>query len=170
MAIIEGLVLLERSEEARAMDSTEKIKMPTHNRFHRKVWASNDDFAGYLAKWLVIQSPYAVPDRLSICIEKFHALIGLKYNFDNLDLCEFDLLILTEEVEKILWDIPEIAALNERKNGRQGNGFEDRHHDRNSPDDSFIDIGAVASNITCEFADRADAEAYLDLNEEKKNG
>lgn len=48
----------------------------THDRFNRKAWAFKHDFNGALAKWLVKQSPYVVPDGLSICIEKFDKIIA----------------------------------------------------------------------------------------------
>ncbi len=53
-------------------------------------------------------------------------------------------------------------ALNERKNGREGLGFSSRYSKVPDPDDDFIDIMAVAQNVTCEFADQEDARCWLD--------
>lgn len=136
--------------------------MKKHERFHRKVWAFKSDFAGSLAKWLVKQSPYVVPDNLSICITKFHDKLDELADFNTLEMAEIELSTLTEKVDVILQSIPEIMALNERKNGREGMGFSSRYSKKTEPDDDFICIAAVAQNITCCFAERADAEAWLD--------
>ena len=134
----------------------------THERFHRTVWASRDDFTGALAKWLVKLSPYTVPENLSICVEKFNDHLDSFASFDSNGTAEIDLKSLTHTVNPILESIPEIMALNERKNGRDGMGFSDRYSGRPEADDDFIDIMALAQNITCEFAARADAECWLD--------
>ena len=54
----------------------------THDRFKRSVWAFKANFTGALAKWLVRQSPYVVPDNLSVCIEKFHAQLDSIAEFE----------------------------------------------------------------------------------------
>ena len=137
-----------------------------HERFHRKVWAFEHDFTGALAKWLVKQSPYVVPDRLSICIQKFHDKLHKIATFDNNEMAEIDLSGLTEKVYPVLRSIPEIRALNERRNGREGCGVSSRYSKKPWPDDDFIDIMAVAQNITCEFADRADTECWLERDKQ----
>lgn len=133
-----------------------------HERFHRKILAFKSDFTGALAMWLVKQSPYTVPDNLSICITKFHKRLDELGKFDTAGMAEINLKTLTENVNKILESIPEIMALNERKNGRDGTGFCSRYSKDPEPDDDFIDIMAVAQNITCEFAEREDAQCWLD--------
>jgi hypothetical protein len=138
----------------------------THDRFNRKVWASKSDFTGALAKWLVRQSPYTVPDNLSICIEKFDKAVDKGYKFDENGIVEIGLLNLTDKTNQILEEIPEIMILNERKNGREGMGFSSRYSKDPEPDDDFIDIMALAQNITCDFADRADAQCWLDKDKE----
>ena len=45
-----------------------------HERFKRMVWVFKEDFTGALAKWLVKQSPYPVPDNLE---KKLLTLISL---------------------------------------------------------------------------------------------
>ena len=135
-----------------------------HERFNRKVWAFKHDFTGALAKWLVKQSPYVVPDNLSLCIEKFAKALDKEYEFDENGMVEIGLLNLTDKIDMILESIPEIMALNERKNGRDGMGFSSRYSKEPEPDDDFIAITAIARNITCEFADSADAQCWLDSN------
>ena len=134
-----------------------------HERFNRTVCAAVSDFTGALAKWLVKQSPYTVPDDLSICIEKFDVEIRKVFEFDGNDIVSVDLGGLTSRVNKILEAIPEIAKLNEPKTGHTNNIFVSRFDaGPENPDDNFIDIMAVAQNITCEFAQREDAEAWMD--------
>ena len=133
-----------------------------HKRFNRKVWISVNHFCGALAKWLVIQSPYVVPENLSECVIKFQARLGELAVFDTIGMAEIELSSLTKKVNAILESIPEITALNIPKSGHDSHVFVDRYSSPINPDDDFIDIMAVAQNITCEFADRADVECYLD--------
>ena len=133
-----------------------------HKRFNRKVWTFKHDFTGSLAKWLIRQSPYTVPDNLAVCVEKFHAKLDELGTFDSHGMLEIELSSLTAKMGSMLESIPEIMELNERKNGREGNGFTSRHAADPEPDDDFICIGAVAQNITCDFAEHVDAEAWLD--------
>ena len=135
-----------------------------HPRFKRKVWAFKADFTSFLAKWLVSLSPYTVPDNLSICIEKFEMQLSNAFTFDANEMVEIDLSTLTNIVNELIENVPEIAALNERKNGREGMGISDRYSAKPDPDDDFIDLMALAQNITCEFADKADAECWLESN------
>ena len=136
--------------------------MVKHNRFYRKVWASKSDFTGALAMWLVKQSPYIVPDNLSVCIIKFYNKLDEIETFDELGMAEVELSTLTSKVDSILESIPEIVQLNERKNKREGIGFSSRYSKKPEPDDDFIDITAVAQDITCCFAEREDAQCWLD--------
>ena len=133
----------------------------THERFNRKVYASKRDFTGSLAKWLVRQSPYVVPDNLSGCIIFFENRLDELATFDTVGMAEISLTGLVPQIEKILEDIPMIMALNEKKK----EGFV---IDTNDPDNDFIDIGAVAQNIGCDLAESADAECWLSRNKDKR--
>ena len=135
-----------------------------HERFDRMEYVFKKDFTGALAKWLVKQSPYVVPDNLETILTTFHERIP--YDFDNNGMACVSLATMTEIINGVLESIPEIMELNERKNGRDGYGFSSRFSKDPEPDDDFIDITAVAQNITCEFAERADAECWLDRNKE----
>jgi len=142
-------------------ENVENINMVAHKRFNRTVWVFKKDFTGALAKWLVKLSPYNVPDNLEKIIREFHNRIP--YKFDKIGMTEVNLLHMTEAIYDALKSMPDVMALNERKNGRDGNGFTSRYHIEPDPDDDFIDIMALAQNITCEFADKADANDYLNL-------
>jgi len=130
-----------------------------HKRFDRTVWAFKCDFTGALAKWLVRQSPYTVPDNLARCIEDFHEKLDQIAVFDTAGMAEINLMTLTEKVDSILHSIPYIMHLNEC---RDGHGFMNLYGTDPNPDEDFIDITAVAQNITCDFADTADAQLWLD--------
>jgi len=142
--------------------------MSKHQRFLRAVFASRDELTGALAKWLVIQSPYVVPDKLAVCLAKFHhSLLELpEFAESDLPFAVLDLRDLAERLDPLLCGIEEIKELSRRKNGRTGPAFtfSDTVTGRTEPDDDFIDICAVAQNIACEFAMREDAEAWLNHN------
>ena len=133
-----------------------------HERFNREVWVFKDDFTGSLAKCLVKQSPYTVPNKLSTCISKFHKKLDSIATFDSAGMARVHLKALTERVNTILETIPEIMELNSPRIERCDTLFPDDSH----PDTGFIDILAVAQNITCDFAERADAECWLDIPNE----
>jgi hypothetical protein len=127
----------------------------THERFDRKVYVSKRDFTSSLAKWLVRQSPYVVPDNLSGCIIFFEGRLDELAAFDNVGFAHIHLNDLRPKLDEILESIPMIMALNEKKNKDIQGITED-------PDSDFIDIGAVAGNIVCDFAEREDAQCWLD--------
>ena len=131
-----------------------------HKRFDRMEWVFKKDFTGALAKCLVKQSPYPVPGNLEKILADFHERIPYDFNEDG--MANVSLATMTETINKVLESMPDVMALNERKNGKEGWGFSSRFSKKPDPDDDFIDIMAVAQNITCEFAERADAECWLD--------
>ena len=133
-----------------------------HERFNRTVWAHVLDFTGAIAKWLIKLSPYVVPDDLVTCVQKFDSEIREAFEFDTADMAHIELVGLTGKVYSVLEKIPEVMALNTPKSGHTSNIFVSRFDTGPSnPDDNFIDIVALAQNITCEFADRADVECWL---------
>ena len=104
-----------------------------HERFNRMVWAFKKDFTGALAKWLVKQSPYSVPDNLAKILADFHDLIP--YDFDENGMAKVSLATMTETINEVLEAMPDVMALNERKNGREGFGFTSRFSKDPEPDD-----------------------------------
>jgi len=137
-------------------------------RFNRTILLSKKDITGALAKWLVIQSPYIVPDNLEKILKEFYNRIP--YKFDKFGTAEVDLFTMTKKIHNVLISIPDVLKLGERKNGRINNYFFNnlfgsREYDQ---DDDFIDILAVAQNITCEFADDLDAENWRMSEEEEE--
>lgn len=135
---------------------------PAHSRFYRTVWTFKHNFTSALAKCLVSLSPYTVPDNLAQCIDEFHARLDEIAAFNSEGMAEVELSTLTPKVYAILESIPCIMALNEPKSGHTHNIFVTRHSQKIDPDNDFIDIMALAQNITCEFATEADSRAHLD--------
>ena len=129
-----------------------------HERFNRKMWVFRKDFTAALAKCLVSQSPYPVPDKLEKILADFHEKVP--YKFDEVGMAEVDFSTMAEKIYKILESMPDVMALSERKNGKHGNTFASRFYQSQDPDDDFIDIMAVARNMSCEFADKADAKSW----------
>jgi len=128
-----------------------------HKRFDRMVWVFRDDFTSALAKCLVSQSPYPVPDNLERILTDFYNRVP--YDFDENGMAKVSLKTMTCCINEVLEKMPDVMALNERKNGNKRIGISCRFSD---PDDDFIDIMAVAQNMTCVFAEREDAQCWLD--------
>lgn len=136
-----------------------------HERFKRKVWAFRKDFTAALAKHLVFQSPYPVPDNLEKILADFHKKVP--YEFDEVGMAEVDLSTMTEKIYEVLESMADVVALNVSKNGRKNNLVISRFSKKPDPDEDFIDILALAQSITCEFADRADADEWLNYQERR---
>lgn len=145
-----------------------------HSRFNREVYLFKKDFTSALAKCLVSQSPYTVPDNLSECIIKFEKQVEDAFAFDSIGMVKISLIGLTSVINTLLENVPEIMELNRPKNGGTKSLFVSAYREETHPDNDFIDIMAVAQNIVVEFAEREDAQAYLDENPElipvKDNG
>ena len=107
-------------------------------RYNRMKWIFKKEFTAVLAKCLVEQSPYPVPDNLEKILTDFHKRIP--YDFDKNEMAKVSLSTMTETIYNVLESMPDVMALND-----------------------FIDIMAVAQNITREFADKADAQCWLNL-------
>jgi len=110
-------------------------------------YLSLKDFTSAITYWIVRQSPYESPE-IQQALNAFTKKIKkrLKYthreHFIKLSYNRVNKLI----TEEYLMSIPEIAILNERKNGKQGMQFVTRFSKTKDPDNDFIDIGALARN------------------------
>ncbi len=143
---------------------TEVLGEPyVHPRFKRKVWAFVDTFTSFMAKNLILLSPYTVPDNLSLCIEKFHNELLKTFVFNKNKMVEINLLGLTNIIYNIIKDIPEFQALEIPK-------MELTSIDANQerlPDQDYISLSCLANTITVDFATREDADCWLAVNEKK---
>jgi len=127
-----------------------------------KILVSERKFLGSVARWATEQSPYHRPDNLELVLDRLHSELEWFWKDGQLGFKDFQSSKeLLDFVKTNLRKIPEYMAWNERKNGRQGNGFSAAgHHDDGSvtlynakADDDFIDLDALERNITNELLD-----------------
>jgi len=125
-------------------DKLTNLDISTHYN-EREYWLMRSDFIGAFAYWIVSQSPYDAP-KIDNALSSFSEYICgiIEDDTPKLFKCSEIESLVTED---ILESIPEIEAFNHRKNGRGGTGFCSRY-DKPDPDDDFIDLGALARNIT----------------------
>jgi hypothetical protein len=112
---------------------------------------------GHVARWAVQQSPYETgPEGLDKALaevtKRFYASPLLErlappYHHTPFIQLQPRRSVLHPWLEALLFDIPEVAAWNVRKNGREGAGFADAYSGPGNPDDSFIDLYALVQNI-----------------------
>lgn len=124
-------------------DRLTNLDISTHHR-NKSYWLMRSDFLGAFAYWAVAQSPYDTPD-INKALCAFGEYVGntipagepVEFTYDELDR------FISEDA---FGAIPEVEKLNHRKNGRDGMGFCSRYG-QPSPDDDFIDLGALARNV-----------------------
>ena len=123
----------------------------THPRFQRQVLMARKDCISAMAECLVRLSPYDFPETLVECMvewvkrvdeEEWLDLQGFKY------VEGFDLQGSTKVFEMMIMDCPAIVKLNDRANGNDAPyAFTDRYSPAEDPDNSFIDLTALAQNM-----------------------
>ena len=134
--------------------------MPSPDKREERKIITHRSIMGALARCAVESSPYPRPENLEIVLDKFHELIKeeLNTNIKNY-IKEFESWKECHNwIAEKLRMIPEFMLWNERKNGRQGNGFSAAGHDdvgnvvaiskQPNPDDDFVDLDALTRNIT----------------------
>jgi hypothetical protein len=110
-----------------------------------KFYFMRSDFLGAFAYWVVAQSPYDNPT-ITKALNAFCVYVSDKIEHGGVK--DFTQKELNDFINSDTFEnIPEIEILNHRKNGRDGMGFASRH-DRPTADDDFIDLSALARNIT----------------------
>ena len=120
----------------------------------KKIYASQRNLLGSLAKWATAQSPYPRPDNIEVVLDKFHEQInpifGKEYCLKFTDWKELESFL-----KEHLYKIPEFMLWNERKNGNKSQfGFVSAgHHDNGdvtftqaTADNDFIDLDALIRN------------------------
>ena len=125
----------------------------------KKFLVSNRNLLGAIAKWVVEQSPYHLPDNLEKVLDGVNETTKDLFVYTELGFISMTYEEIRAFVKEHLRAIPEYLAWNERKNGRQGMGISAAgHHDDGSvtfydskPDDDFIDLDALERNVTNEI-------------------
>jgi hypothetical protein len=117
---------------------------------------SPSQVAGTLAMWAVRQSPYPVPDNLELVIRRVEELFPCdEFGFHEV-AGQDELYRLLAQIGE---QIPELLAWNERKNGNAAPiGFVSRYG-RPDPDNDFIDLYALWSNVARSVAAEERANA-----------
>ena len=109
------------------------------------------ELAGYVAMWAVRQSPYPVPDGLEAALRKFQdaaaPLFTIAPGYKGGMRAFKTRGEINSLLEEHLFPIPEVAAWNNRKNGREGMGIASRYGGP-EPDDDFIDLYALTQNVS----------------------
>lgn len=141
--------------------------MRTHPRFDRQVFITRNNCIAAMAECLARLSPYDFPVSLLKNLAEFSVELDKALAWQTLDSMrfveKFSLRESTSFFEDLIMKCPSIVALNERKNGNEAPyAFTSRYSKDPDPDDDFIDLTALAQNMTCYFADKADAETFLD--------
>lgn len=107
---------------------------------------------GFIAQWAVTQSPYACPDGLAAVLAEVTRRFAALPTQQMMDTAYLVLpprrITIQAWLETLLFDIPQVQAWNTRKNGREGMGVAGRGIVRPDPDDDFIDLYALAQNVT----------------------
>lgn len=116
-----------------------------------KVVVTLKSFRGHVARWAVQQSPYPQgPDGLA------DVLLAINDRFETNGTRLANMLYveplraeLYSWVESTLFAISQVQRWNRRKSGREGPEFVSAFGPSNpNPDDDFIDIWALAQNVT----------------------
>ncbi len=115
-----------------------------------KLIISKYGILGEFASWAVRQSPYTCPENFEEALYELDAyLVGNMERLSGDFYCNAMSLDDLEELisEEVFAGIPAIERWNHRKNERPGMGFSDRYS-QPIPDDDFVDLGALARNVT----------------------
>lgn len=114
----------------------------------KEIWTFSSDFMGAVAFWAIKQSPYAIPDNLSIVLAKLH--VAMEGDFEQkLSMKKFgNFREVKDYISKLLREIPEYLEWNMRKNGNDAPfHFVSRFDGPTDPDSDFIDLGALEHNV-----------------------
>lgn len=105
--------------------------------------------AGAVACWAIRQSPYDVPDNLSIVTDLVTSAFRGCAREDEFGFCTFaDRREFERVLSQSLRSIPEYMTWNERKNGNDSpHAFTSRYDGPRDPDDDFIDLDALERNV-----------------------
>lgn len=107
-----------------------------------KFITSRNNVRGTLACWAIRQSPYDVPDNLVEALVEFEKAFADSSEFFETSCKELGTMIL-----EAFGKCPMIQSWNKAKDGSTGPVFSSRF-DQPSPDHDFIDLDALARNVS----------------------
>lgn len=110
---------------------------------------SVDDILGTFAMWAVKQSPYAAPENLMECISDLKHWVEQDFDFSDMGFTKKTIEELRAYLEEVFEKIDSTAKLNvpKKDSGSIMQGSSSRYH-TTKPDYDFIDLGALARNIS----------------------
>lgn len=139
------------------------IRNQNDNEWNEKHWTFDYEILGQFARWAICLSPYHCPDNLEIVIKYLQACLRLELiKLDKEDLYiekkskQIMANISLNQISKFLYDIlyeqdfKEFDDWNSPKNDRcKGKDllFTSRYDEEESPDDYFIDLDALLTNV-----------------------
>lgn len=124
------------------------IELKSKYDYSRELWVFKSDILGSVAKWCIRQSPYDYPENLLVILTALSGIITPNHDKGLAGMVKFTGYELRSALQIWLEQIPEFMELNNRKNGRDGNGWLSRFDNRSSdPDDDFIDLEALYRNV-----------------------
>lgn len=128
------------------LPTTKTITYPVW-RDRRRHWFSIDYITGAFAMWAIRQSPYVVPYGLEQSVSDMAALLRENAVFTD-DMSELSI----DEIETVLCEcfdkMPIVLAWNNPKSGVPKPFCEYAHTGSYDPDYDFIDLDALARNIS----------------------
>lgn len=103
------------------------------------------------AKWLILQSPYRLPDNLVATLDYLYVMLDKVFQdadqFGYIHIQDVDLRVKLNEI----FEDAQFAVYNERKNGNQRPYSFTSRFSQPDPDDDFISLSALARNIVQEL-------------------
>ena len=136
-----------------------------HPRFDRKVILDRKNCIANMAYCISLLYPYDVYEGLAADLRWFTAVLDKTFEWESLGdfrfYAEFDLRESTRIWREIIDQCPGIVALNTPRSGHSENLFASRF-DSVPAEHDFVDLDALAQNMTVRLAEREDAEAFLE--------
>lgn len=126
---------------------------------------------GIVARWAVQQSPYTYPAGLTDVLDEVGRRFDARATDEIMRTRYVSLPVRPRDairsfIQDVVIDIPQVQAWNQRKNGNTSPlKFASRYDLPGDPDDDFIDLGALATNIEMALLEGVDDESrvtYLD--------
>lgn len=101
---------------------------------------------GAFSMYAIRQSPYTCPENLGSAIEQLEIRLRDRLDFDKYEFCSVSCRSIHVLLEDLFQEVPMIMAWNKKK--IEGHNCVSSDHPDWNPDFDFIDLGALARNIS----------------------
>lgn len=109
------------------------------------ILVSRNQIVAEVAKFAVLQSPYAVPNQLQEALLQLHD--QLPHPKATLGFTEVTRKTLADLIHKAIAAVPEIIEWNRPKSGHTAQNVFVSRYSGPAPDDDFIDLDALVNNV-----------------------